>query len=262
MSSSEDKIAVKKTEAEEKLEIGEEISVSENKTELQSDDNSSNELIVKTDNVPDYTTQSETSAIELEVPSFPELSISTSTDWVAVLGFAITALIVLITSRQTVNHSVELISSQEKLSRDSAKENIGLARAELTAKNRQEWINTLRNDLAKFIASTNAVWDLERIKSGRAEVLAGLGNPEYAMKELFEWSISYNKAFQESEGLAAKIKLLLNPNESDSKELSKLLDESLNFVKAKKSPSEIHKQIVALSQNILKKEWERVKALN
>ncbi|WP_417362776.1 hypothetical protein [Gallaecimonas pentaromativorans] len=202
-----------------------------------------------------------TKAIELSIPKTTELSISTSIDWIAFLGFAITAVIVIFTSRQTMKQSIEVIKSQEALSRDNAKENISLTKSELTASNRQAWINTLRNDLASFIAASNVIWDLHRVKDGRDQVLAELKKPEYAMGELFEWSIKYNSALQNAEQLSAKIKLLLNPNEDKSKILSNLLDETMQVVKNKKDPTSLAQKIIEVSQSILKKEWERVKNL-
>ncbi|HCE1970464.1 hypothetical protein HJ030_23805 [Vibrio parahaemolyticus] len=203
--------------------------------------------------------ENETSEIVLEIPTIPDLSLST--DWVAVCSFIITALIVIISNRQTVKQSTELVSSQEKLSRETASENITLTKSELTAVNRQQWINTLREDLAQFISSTNAIWDLHRMKEGRKEVLASLQDPQFVMRELYDWSCTYNTSIKEAEGLSAKIKLLINPKEPNSIKLASLLDRSMKTVKANKSPSNINNQIISLSQVILKLEWERVKDL-
>lgn len=203
----------------------------------------------------------EVTPFELVIPKPTELSITTSVDWIAFLGFAITAMIILITNRQTVNHSTKLIESQEALSHSNAKENIQLTKSELTAVNRQSWINTLRDDLASFVGAMNSIWDLNRVKDGRAKVLAELNKPEYAMTELYDWSIKYNGSIQYAEGISAKIKLLVNPTEDNSKALCCLLDETMELVLLKKDPKDLNSKIIDISQKILKEEWERVKDL-
>ena len=200
------------------------------------------------------------SSIELDVDNFPPIQIST--DWVAVLGFVITAIIVLISNRQVVKNATEMVASQEELSRKSARDNLSLTKSELTAVNRQAWINTLREDVASYIASLNSFYDLQRIKSGRSEVLKELKNPDYAMKELYDWSCKYNLALHEAEGLSAKVKLLLNPREGDSIKLIELLNLALSQVKENNSPLVINNKIISITQGILKDEWERVKALS
>lgn len=200
-------------------------------------------------------------ASTLQVDENSDANFDFSFDYIAVLSFIITAFVVWISTRQSTKQSLKIVESQEKLSRDSARENVSLKQKELTAANRQAWINTLRKDLAAFIAAANTIYELHRIKSGRASVLANIGKPEYAMKELLEWSVAYNKAVQQTEELCAKIKLLINPVENKSIQLIKLLDDTMKCAKSEKSADEITNEIIEVSQKILKEEWERVKNL-
>jgi len=219
--------------------------------------NLSNKLIDQTIRYPEGKSQ-----VELSVTKTPEIFVSTGTDWVAFLGFAITALIVLLTTRQTIKNSEKLIRSQEDVAKNSAKENREIVKCELTANNRQAWINTLRSDLADYIAAISAIWDLHQIKDGRAQVLKECGNVENNLNELFEWSLAYHKAIQESERLLAKIKLLLNPAEDKSQKLTTSLEKALDKAKSKKLPTEACNEIIFASQPILKEEWERVKSMS
>ena len=58
------------------------------------------------------------------------------------------------------------------------------------------------------------------------------------------------------------IQLQVNPNEKDHQDLIKLITETALIVPDKtKDIIENERKIVALSQTILKKEWERVKAV-
>ncbi|WP_232584519.1 hypothetical protein, partial [Photobacterium carnosum] len=83
----------------------------------------------------------------------------------------------------------------------------------------------------------------------------------YAMTELYDWSIKYNGSIQYAEGISAKIKLLVNPTEDNSKALCCLLDETMELVLLKKDPKDLNSKIIDISQKILKEEWERVKDL-
>jgi len=201
------------------------------------------------------------SQVEISVTKAPELLVSTGTDWVAVLGFAITALIVLLTTRQTIKNSERLIKSQEDVAKESARENREVVRCELTANNRQAWINTLRADLAAYIAAISAIWDLHQIKAGRAQVLREHGSVEGNLKELFEWSLAYHEKIQESERLLAKIKLLINPGEDKSQILMKALEKAFDDVKSNRLPTKACNEVISASQPILKEEWERVKSM-
>ena len=100
--------------------------------------------------------------------------------------------------------------------------------------NRQEWINSLRNEITSFlavIASTSPSQDSSDI-------------PDSDMKSL--WLHSY------------KIQLLLNPNEKDHEQLiNKIRTEIDNL--HKNNEDTLISEIISLSQEILKREWVRVK---
>lgn len=200
-------------------------------------------------------------SMEIALTKTPEITISTGTDWVAFLGFAITALIVFATTRQTIKNSEKLIKSQEDLSILNSKETREAVKCELTANNRQAWINTLRSDLADYIATIAAIWDLHQMKEGREEVLRANNNTEHALRELFEWSLAYHKAIQESEKLLAKIKLLTNPSEEKTQKLTEALEVAFITAKTNKHPTDACNNIIRAAQPILKEEWERVKSM-
>jgi len=235
--------------------------VQQKQTEIKAVDEQPNVSIPEVKDIVKNQNTVEVSPLELVITKPTELTVTTSVDWIAFLGFAITAIIVLFANRQTVKHSAKLIKSQEAISASNAKENIHITKSEITATNRQNWINTLRDDLANFIGAMNSIWDLNRVKTGRAEVLKELKKPEYVMTELYNWSIKSNSFLQNAESLSAKIKLLVNPNEKDSKALCSLLDEAMKAVRSKVDPKDINNEIIKVSQTILKEEWERVKDL-
>jgi hypothetical protein len=117
-------------------------------------------------------------------------------------------------------------------------------RASVVSNNRQQWINTLRDTIADFIAK---------------QVMVRTRN---------EKSFANDDSFPRMEEmlrLAYKIQLLINPTEKDHAELVELIFDMANTV-SRTSPrpkefdlNRIVQRVVDLSQAILKREWDRVK---
>ncbi|AVH33443.1 hypothetical protein AL475_16125 [Vibrio fluvialis] len=119
--------------------------------------------------------------------------------------------------------------------------------ASVVSTNRQTWINRLRDELATLVGIVH------HLPNAHAN-----------------GSVSTNDAIAEYGRFAEKfqvIKLLINPKETDHQELIRLIDsadkkliESINKKQANASEFEAAGQrIVAQSQIVLKREWERVK---
>jgi hypothetical protein len=118
---------------------------------------------------------------------------------------------------------------------------------EALSKNRQEWINKLRNELAELITIVMHV------------------PPAYAAN-----SINNQEAIAKHGELTEKVelvKLLLNPKESDHQELVRLITSASIQVKDAINQrqgnavklEEVAERVVKQAQIILKREWERVK---
>ncbi|HVS26551.1 MAG TPA: hypothetical protein VHE58_04545 [Burkholderiales bacterium] len=118
------------------------------------------------------------------------------------------------------------------------------SRIAVRATNRQAWINSLRDAFAEFIS------------------LASLLSLVPAGRELYE-------KVERLAFLEAKIKLLLNPKETDHQQLMSLVGDTRRAVAATIRTSreekdhellvEDVKALVPLVQAVLKREWERVK---
>ncbi len=124
--------------------------------------------------------------------------------------------------------------------------------ASVNSKNRQEWINTLRDEITEYLfvyLKIDGMWfDNSFARQNNTEVPH---SPQ-----------DFTKPLDELRKHEIKISLLINPKEDDHKNLVKLLQDAyLNFKDKSKSHKEIEKEILLLSQIILKKEWERVKSL-
>lgn len=180
-------------------------------------------------------------------------------DWPTLLAFAITALTIVCTTIVTIKHQKRALDAQISISTEAADRDREKSRLEFIANSRQAWINSLRDEVASFISETSSIWDLFQQKTGRAKTLEEMNAPEYAMSELANWSIAYGSAIARAEKSRAKIRLLLNPSESASKNLMKELDEAYSTAIFKEDPKEKNIKAISALQPILKKEWERVK---
>ena len=127
-----------------------------------------------------------------------------------------------------------------------------ISKEQKTSEFRQEWINTLREDISKFIGQTHSVRQLVNINKTSEEKNETSNNVLLGSVEMRE--------------LQSKIELLINPKEEKHIELVQLIDDTIQKLQAhkdifeyKKTHQESIKKLTSLSQEILKEEWERVK---
>ena len=117
--------------------------------------------------------------------------------------------------------------------------------AQVLSSSRQDWINTLRDRVAKLIAF---------VAHYSAAKATGQLNDQTALAR-------HETAYE----LWAEISLLINPAEADHAELVASIDSTLQFLFL--SPAsidpvrvrELMDRLTSQSQRILKREWERVK---
>jgi hypothetical protein len=116
-------------------------------------------------------------------------------------------------------------------------------KANVVSANRQEWINSLRDTVSEYQSSVN----------GMTIFLSTKG--EFGSNE-------FHERFGRLEFLRSKIRLLINPNEVDHQKLveiisrqkaGQLTDEEFSRILASQG------ELTAITQKILKSEWERVK---
>lgn len=113
------------------------------------------------------------------------------------------------------------------------------ARANVVSKNRQDWINTLRTEIAGFIASATMI--LPMLVTQRD-------------------SLEMHKLLSKLALHLAKTKLLINPEEDDHRILVRKMEEVANHVlNFKGQPHDLTSELVGLAQKVLMSEWRRVK---
>lgn len=199
-----------------------------------------------------------------EEPTQTIFTLPFNTDWSMALVFLLTTVVLFITNHKQIKKVAQLSqhTSQPLMPMQQPTVDVEFEKAKVVAESRQKWMHSLREEVANFVSATNAIWDLHKIKDGCEDILTDMNDPQFVMKELYHWSCTYNKAVQDTEQLYTKIHLLINPKEEKAQTLSKLLDRTMVAVEAKKSPSKINDDIIAITQEILKDEWERVKTFS
>ena len=140
-------------------------------------------------------------------------------------------------SKETKSAFSESLENQRDISRSEVKANV-------LSTSRQQWINSLRDELSEFISILHHV-----------QVYVDTDNKKGVTKEFIDVLIK-------SQLKASKIYLLINPKEDDHIELVNLIKEALEIIgKGHEEAFNISEKIVSLSQKILKDEWNVLKSL-
>ena len=166
-------------------------------------------------------------------PWYLDLPIVLVTLVMVIVGFLIT--------RQQLNQNNEQVKDAKRI--------------EVISKNRQDWINTLRSLISDYLGILGNLKPLERLVTIDSTL-------EVDKAKMLE---KYTLSIRELITVSSKIELLLNPKEEDSKKLIQLLRRSEENIRIhsskekKRDTPNLNKEIIEVSQKILKKEWERVK---
>lgn len=121
-------------------------------------------------------------------------------------------------------------------------------KAEVLSGNRQEWINDLRSQLSEFISLITVL--------ATEDIVDFLGTE------------SFVKTHQKAVLVKSKIDLLINPKEDDHSHLASIIYKAYRGMLKpakeidRKKLGLLKEEIIQLSQDVLKREWERVKTLD
>ena len=171
--------------------------------------------------------------------SIPEINVNLrqSTNWYLFILPFITIIIVFFGYLYTS----KLLKKQTELSKNEIK-------IEVLSKNRQAWINKLRDEISKFIGLSYSIIYQRRILNSLAK------DNNYIFKEIATNLVKL-------EEVKYKIYLLINPNENNNNKMINILDLIGDKVSENQTINDEVSQLVNISQIILKNEWERVKKL-
>ncbi|QBX86420.1 hypothetical protein [Enterobacter roggenkampii] len=210
----------------------------------------------------------------LNVTKIPTIFVDTGFAWDSVLGAFIAGLIPAYIAWYTIKKNISAMKEDRVHQQDSfdkdrnaqleiATKNI---KAQVISANRQQWINNLRESTAEYIS---AVHSLRKSRTIARHCLA------LSKKDGSDFLIVHRDAINSMtddsrvvENLKYKILLLVNPAEPEAIEINRILQEiSANTGSFRERPNkkklyELSKELVAITQVYLKKEWIRVKDIN
>ena len=132
--------------------------------------------------------------------------------------------------------SADNVKQQASASREAA---VIQARATSISNNRQQWINSLRNEVTGFLTD--------------ADMLPVIRDEMPLSEERDRQFMCIARALRAH---IFKVRLLINPTEGESCELVEMLNDAMQSGLR----DELREQIVSHTQRILKTEWERVKS--
>lgn len=202
----------------------------------------------------------ETSVVYLE--QLPKISVDTGFDWASLWTFLATVVIFMLGTYMTIRNFNKTVRSQEKVAdinsktqRDLLLSQESIARQSSLKASRQNWINDLRNTTADYIASA---LNLQRLNLYREAVGDSWGAND---PHLTAWSHQHIQSVKELVSLKSKIELLLNPDELDSKQMMKSVNELREKCDQAGGPAkELSESVVKCCQHIVKQEWEKAKS--
>lgn len=228
----------------------------------------------------------ETSLIYLE--QVPKIVVDSGFDWATFWSFSATVAIFVLGTYLTIRSFNKNIISQEKVAKDNfelqkrlissqeaaARQTFEIQKQmivsqELVASlaslkaSRQNWINDLRDTTAQFISAALNVNRLNVYKESTLSNYSMRGISASSQIDMFQasWAESHVQSIKDLVALKAKIELLLNPDEVDSKEFIKAVYELFDNCDQAGGPAkELSGRVVWWGQLILKQEWEKAKA--
>ncbi|MBZ9780877.1 hypothetical protein K9857_04840 [Pseudomonas sp. REP124] len=210
----------------------------------------------------------ETSVVYLE--QIPKIVVDTGFDWSNLWTFFATVLVFMLGTYLTIRNFNKTVASQEALAAENAKiQRENISSQELIAKqgslkaSRQNWINELRDTCAQYIAAALNVQQLNVYREAAQPSwnLQRINDSVIANEVQADWSVSHIQAMKELVSLKAKLELLLNPEEVDSKEFMKAVNELHKECDQPGGPAKaVAGNVVYWCQHILKQEWEKAKA--
>lgn len=135
--------------------------------------------------------------------------------------------------------------------------------AEFLARSRQDWINSLRDAVASFLTSGNAISSAsEKLHNRTPPVAEG---PE----DLWRASEVYDQLYSDvTESLTkarlhyAKVQLYTNPLEQETQDLISAMNAYIDAAIMRRPTADLGNTVVNIAQKIIKNEWVRVKSMN
>lgn len=197
----------------------------------------------------------------LSVNRVPEILMNTGTDWVALGGILLTAIVVVSGTIITGFQFSRTIKSQERMAAQRTEQVRDQSRSENLARNRQEWINSLRSEVAKFLSVAHEIYNLSGdVKEPKIRGVTGSEISESWEKHNVKADKFYSY-LATARFHASNIKMHLNPAENDTRILEGAMDRLICAAYENQGIYDDSVTVIDISRKILKSEWVRVKEM-
>lgn len=198
----------------------------------------------------------------LTINRIPELVVNSGPDWITLGATLLTAIAVVVGGIVTVKNFRHTVERQEAVAKASSEDLVLQSKAEALAKNRQEWINSLRSSISSFIASAMELYSVNLILQTPTGIVQETSNDTIEAANLHRSILSKHAAVKgQARRYLAHIELHLNLNEYDSVELVKIARDLYQASDNQGNVYLLSDRLIEASQLVLKKEWERVKKM-
>ena len=197
----------------------------------------------------------------------PKIELDTGTDWTAVWTAVGTSLatiaVILITTLYTAYSFRKTIKAQKELADAQEASRIAHSKAEAVARSRQEWINSLRDAVASFVATGDDLSAASHKLHNRPPVVPETQADVHRSQDLYDRLYSeFAQSLSTAKLHYAKVQLYTNPVEKETEELLLAMNAYIDAASARRPSADLGNAVVAVAQKIIKNEWVRVKSMN
>ena len=201
--------------------------------------------------------------VMLTVNRVPELILNTGTDWVAILSSAAAIVAVVAGSIYNASSFKKTIVSQERIAENNASFQKAQSKSEFLAKSRLDWVAIFREQVAHFLSLGHSVYNVSQYIVDAAWVVAGDTLKDFdKSKDLYEIRFSdYSDKLAKARLHFAQLELLLSPNDPNSSRLVSAMNDYIQAACNYEKIVDKGQEIVNITQEILRREWEKVKAM-
>lgn len=197
----------------------------------------------------------------------PRIELDTGTDWTAVWTAVGTSLatiaVVLITTIYTAYSFRKTINAQKDVADSLEASRIAHSKAEAVARSRQDWINSLRDAVASFVASGDDLSAASHKFHDRTSVVSETEEDARHAQDLKDRLYSeFTRSLSTLKLHYAKVQLYTNPLEKETNELVLAMIAYVDAASHRMPTADLGDAVVRVAQQIIKNEWVRVKSMN
>lgn len=192
-----------------------------------------------------------------------DATVSSGVDWVAICSFFATIAVVIAGAIYNAYVLKRTLSTQKTIAEASVRNMRELSKAEAVARSRQEWINSLRSDIASFLAVGNDLRAVSEKLLNPSPVVAGTQEHVLRAQDLYDRLYSELSSSLTTARLHfAKVQLYTNPTEEETISLIKAMNAYIQAAMAGQPTADLGNSVVQVGQKIIKNEWIRVRDMS